>query len=608
MSFMFKPYPYEDLSPINRPDIPSAAAAQIVSGTEEVCKTLSLLPLRHFESGNAEPYIFCMDGFIGTQWQDSVERIEKILKGAGVDVEIIDFQQVFKSPQEVEEMLQENLPQDREIDPILLFGKIFEGTYEDFFDARKFESLRTRLAEIKNSTGRQAVFVYGYGSAVMQLRPFYDAILYYDLTPYEMTLRINRGEVSNLGRADGHEYRRFYYVDFEVAYRLRDELLLDAVDYYIDGNKLDRLILLPKAAFDAVTSQLVKYPFRCKPIYMEGIWGGHFFKHLRNLPKEMKNCAWIFELIPNEVSILVEVGPHLLDIPFLTFVKKEGVALMGQEIVERFGGIFPVRFNYDDTYHSNGNMSIQVHPTSEYAAQTFNEQFQQDEAYYVVATGHEAKTYLGFKEEVNIDQFFSDVRESEETKRPVDYQKYIHSVPSKPGVQILLPAGTIHASGRNQVVLELGSCTMGSMTFKQYDYVRVDSNGNLRPIHINHGINVIQRHRRSKWVEEHLVPAPKLVEDGDGWKEFIVGEYETIFFSLRRLEFEKECNQDTRNEFHVLTLIDGENVLVQSLDNPKYCFEQRFLEIVVVPANIGRYVIKNLGTEPVRMHKVKLKD
>ena len=67
--------------------------------------------------------------------------------------------------------------------------------------------------------------------------------------------------------------------------------------------------------------------------------------------------------------------------------------IMGQHCLEEFDGYFPVRFNYDDTWHSNGNMSVQVHPDEDFVIENYDEFGRQDEAYYVIATGHGAKTY-----------------------------------------------------------------------------------------------------------------------------------------------------------------------------------------------------------------------
>ena len=183
----------------------------------------------------------------------------------------------------------------------------------------------------------------------------------------------------------------------------------------------------------------------------------------------------------------------------------------------------------------------------------------------------------------------------------------MNSVESRPGMQFLLPAGTIHASGRNQMVLEIGSLTMGSYTFKLYDYLRLDLDGKPRPIHSFHGEKVLEPDRRAGWVKGNLVQAPRLVRNGEDWAEYIVGEHDLMYFSLRRLEFQRQIEDDTDGNFHVLTLVDGEKVCVCAKDDPTRCYEMNWLDIVVVPATIGEYVIKNLKDHPVCIHKTHLK-
>lgn len=281
---------------------------------------------------------------------------------------------------------------------------------------------------------------------------------------------------------------------------------------------------------------------------------------------------------------------------------------MGKECVEKFGGYFPIRFNYDDTYHSSGNMSIQVHSGHEYNVNNYNEHGRQDESYYVVATGHGAKTYIGFNDDINPDEFISEAKRSEKESTAIDYEKYISHVQSNPGVQIMIPAGTIHSSGRNQVVMEIGSLTVGSYTYKMYDYLRTDLDGFPRPIHTWHGERSLCKERKKSWVEKNLVKQPVLVRSGDRWAEYIVGEHDLLYFSLRRLEFEHIIEDNTNGKFHVLNLVDGEKVKVYSKDNPEFSYIQNYLDIIIVPANVGEYAIENLGNQPVCIHKTMLKD
>jgi hypothetical protein len=178
----------------------------------------------------------------------------------------------------------------------------------------------------------------------------------------------------------------------------------------------------------------------------------------------------------------------------------------------------------------------------------------------------------------------------------------------------MLPAGTIHSSGRNQVILEIGSLTIGSYTYKMYDYLRLDFDGKQRPIHTRLGEMNVRQDRRHSVIHdpespEYIVQEPRLDAEGEGWKEFILGENPQMYISLRRLEFDKRCRQDTKGEkFHVLTLVDGDRVRVQSVKHPERSFEMDYMDIVCVPADMGAYEIVNLGAEPIRVHKTTLRE
>jgi len=615
MSFMFNPHPYDDPTAVNRPGLTEETIRSIISGTKETAEYISNLLISRATEKSGTNLIVGMDGYIGAQWEQIINLISQNLKTKSIKVIIIDFAKTFRTSEQLEREFAKYLDMDRKKDPVLLFGKLFKGGYEDLLDAYKLDILDKKLKSAKagSSNEGEVIIVYGCGCTIKALRSVYDYILYFDVTPKKVMLRARNGLFSNLGddtaRPIKELMRRLYYVDFEVAGHLRWDLIKnDAIDIYLASDDPNEVKLIPRKALDSIMSTLVKYPIRCKPVYLEGVWGGHYITNLRNLPDTLRNCAWVFDMIPLEVSIVVEAGSNKLEFPFFTFVQKEGTALMGKDCVKKFGGYFPIRFNYDDSYHSSGNMSVQVHSGHEYNVENYNEHGRQDESYYVVATGHDAKTFIGFNENADPDEFIREVKKSEKEFTPVDYEKYINYIQSKPGIQVMLPAGTIHSSGRNQVVLEIGSLTVGSYTYKMYDYLRNDLDGIPRPIHSWHGERVLRKERTTSWVNENLVQQPRLIRNGDGWAEYIVGEHDLLYFSLRRLEFEKAIEDDTKGKFHVLNLVDGEKVVVQSIDDPELSYTQNYLDIVVVPANMGKYTIKNLGNQPVCVHKTMLKD
>ena len=614
---MYNPFPFDDPKPVNRPELSKQTVDAVVAGgTPSVAKRFAAPVIDKAREANQ---IVAFDGYATADWKLFLNLLARECKAAGVEFVSIDQNaECFKSGREIDDMIDPLLIWDTEVDPTLLYGKIYKGGYEGILDEDKTKAFEEKVAGLRNGSGK-VVAVYGYGCLIPRFRDLYDVKCFFDLTPKTSILRIRRGEYSNIGkeRPDliNRVIRRCYYCDFEMSVCSRRELLKNsAIDFYFLSDDPQNIQMLPFGAFADICAQLVKYPFRAKPCYLEGVCGGSYMKKLRNLPDNMRNAAWVFDFIPMEVSVLVEVGNEKLDINFCSFVCKEGVNLMGEGCVNKFHGYFPIRFNWDDSYHSTGNMSIQCHSGSAYNREHYGEFGRQDESYYVCVTGHDAKTFIGFRDDADIPQFFREIEAADKEHKPCDYMKYVNYEESRPGLQVMLPAGTIHSSGRNQVILEIGSLTIGSYTYKMYDYLRLDFDGKQRPIHTRLGEENVAQHRRASVIHDpespdYIVQKPRVAVEGDGWKEIILGENEQLYFSLRRLDFEKTCRQDTCGErFHVLSLVDGDQVLVRSVAHPERCFKMDFLDIVCVPADMGEYEIVNLGKEPVMVHKTMLRD
>lgn len=615
MSFMYNPFPYDDPKPVNRPELSEKTVESICSGAPAAAKEFVATIERQ---ARTEGVVVALDGYTTADWTVFVNLMARELTILGIGWETVDANKAtLKDGKEIDAIIDPLLIWDTKIDPTLLYGKIYKGGYQGLLDENRVEAFRKSVPEAK-APGK-VVIVYGYGCLIPELRDLFDVKCFFDLTPKTSMLRIRRGEYANLGKerpdAINRVIRRCYYCDFENAVHNRKELWDNKIPdwYFIDGEQ-GRLQMMPFQTFADICAQLVKYPFRAKPCYLEGVWGGTYMKKLRNLPKEMRNAAWVFDFIPMEVSVLVKAGDELLDINYCSFVHKEGVNLMGEDCVKKYHGYFPIRFNWDDSYHSTGNMSIQCHSGGKFNIENYNEFGRQDESYYVVVTGHEAKTFIGFRDDADIPEFFKELEAADTEHKPCDYMKYVSYEDSVPGLQVMLPAGTIHSSGRNQVILEIGSLTIGSYTYKMYDYLRLDFDGKQRPIHTHLGELNVRQDRRTSVIHdpaspEYIVQKPRLDASGDGWEEYILGENPQMYISLRRLEFEKCCEQDTKGErFHVLTLVDGEKVRVRSVEHPERHFDMDFMEIVCVPADMGKYVIENLGKEPIRIHKTCLRD
>ena len=144
------------------------------------------------------------------------------------------------------------------------------------------------------------------------------------------------------------------------------------------------------------------------------------------------SCAWAFEAVAPDMSLIVNVDHINLEIPFVTLLSRERKRIMGEEATKKFGWFFPVRIHYDDSF-DGGNMAIQVHPNGSYVKKHFNESVGQHEAYYIIKTRSGSKVYLGLKEEINLKDFYEKAKRARDEKIPPDYENYVNSIPSTPG-------------------------------------------------------------------------------------------------------------------------------------------------------------------------------
>lgn len=604
MSFMFKPLAYDDTQAVNHVVLPEYIKNDVTEDNDEIVRRLADC----MEQAEKDTFSSLgIDGYVSAPFQLLVEELKKELESRGHKVSVISMEQLYKTEEEINALTAESLPLNYEDDPVLLFGRLYRGKVDDFVDGAKAGAfLEKRKGEYR--------VLYGLGSLCEMIREESGIKVYIDVTPKLAAIRAREEQYANIGDKKARPFsllmRRNYYVDFEVTIKLRKELISEHVlDFYLLGNWDDHYMMMTEDSADAILSQLVKQPFRAKPVYLEGIWGGEFIRKVRNIPQNIAgNIAWVFDFIPMEVSIVVDVDGRMVDFPFSTFVQRKGLEMMGKKCLEEFEGYFPIRFNYDDTWHSDGNMSVQVHPDEDFVIDHYDEFGRQDEAYYVVATGHGAKTYCGFKGDGK--EFLELAKQSEKTHEMLDYQQYINSVESIPGRQIMLPAGTVHASGRNQLILELGSLTIGSYTYKVYDYNRKDKNGQTRPIHTKNAEQVLHFERDPQWVKEHIAIEPILLKEGKDYKEYIVGRTELMYYETHRIELNTHGIYEGENngQFTVLTVVDGEQVKIYSKSRPEFSYTAKFLDIVTVPANIHDYVIESESYQPSVVHKVILRD
>ena len=470
------------------------------------------------------------------------------------------------------------------------FGYMTRLSYTDFIDNEKVEQLRQKIEESKG-----LILVYGHGATCIAEE--YDCLVYADMARWEIQLRQRKNEVCNLGvknagESAGSQYKRGYFVDWRVCDKLKQELF-DKADFWLDTNKSKEPKMIMAQTLLVGLDTIAKMPFRMVPYFDPGPWGGQWMKEVCGLDPEKENFAWSFDGVPEENSLLFEIDNEIFETPCINLVFYKSNELLGEAVVSRFGREFPIRFDLLDTM-DGGNLSLQVHPTTQYIRDTFGMQYTQDESYYMLDAKQDATVYLGVKTGIDSIDMLADLKESQESGSVFNAENYINIFPAKKHDHFMIPNGTIHCSGANSMVLEI-SATPYIFTFKLYDWQRLGMDGNPRAINIEHGSKVIQWKRDTEYCLENLVGQVEVIAEGDGWREERTGLHKNEFIETRRHWFSKTVTHHTGESVNVLNLVEGKEVLIESPSNSFQPFVVHYAETFIVPAAVGEYRIRPFG-------------
>lgn len=497
----------------------------------------------------------------------------------------IDTEKCVKPEVEILEMTHPDVTDDR------IFGKITGLTMADFLDAAR---VKTAQSEIE-STDSGTILIAGYGAALVRDTP--DLLVYADMARWEIQLRMRANEVSNLGTHNPNDtfetkYKRGFFVDWRVCDRLKVGLL-DKIDYLLDTNSRQNPKLISGSALRKGLENASTRPFSLVPFFDPGPWGGQWMKEHCDLDRSMENFAWCFNCVPEENSLLLEIDDDTVEIPAVNLVFYKPEALMGKAVYDRFGAEFPIRFDFLDTV-DGGNLSLQVHPSDDYIRKTFRMPYTQDESYYMLEAKPGAEVYLGLKKSTDPKQMFEDLRRAEKGDKPFDADRYTSRWPAKKHDHFLIPAGTIHCSGKDCMVLEI-SATPYIFTFKLWDWGRLGMDGRPRPINISHGEKVIEWDRTEDWVKKNLINRFETLSENGVVKEERTGLHEFEFIETRRHWFKSKVLHKANGSVHVFNLVEGEEALVESTDRSFEPFPVHYAETFVVPASVSEYSIRPYG-------------
>lgn len=543
----------------------------IVQGWLDICASLeeclSVYPVLGF------------DFYAGVHEDEVIREIGRLSP-----VVFINTRDLMRSESDIKAMTERFMTDD------VLFGYVTNLSMNDYFDPEKLKKAREEVLAAK---GR--VVVVGSGAAMVV--PAEATLVYVDMARWEIQQRFRRHEVKALGvdnRKDAVslQYKRGYFNDWRICDKYK-EGLFEKVDFWLDTHMAGEPKMIDKDTFFKGIDETAKSPFRVVPFFDPAPWGGQWMKEVCGLDPEKENYGWCFDCVPEENSLFLEVNGVRFELPSVDLVLLRTRELLGEPVEARFGKDFPIRFDFLDTV-GGGNLSVQVHPTTQFIRENFGMHYTQDESYYLLDAKEGATVYLGLKTGIDKDEMIDDLRKAQQGEMVFDAEKYVNKLPAKKHDHYLIPGGTVHCSGSEALVLEISS-TPNLFTFKLWDWQRLGLDGKPRPINVERGKEVIDWKRDTEYVKQKLANHLTDIAQGDGWREERTGLHPNEFIETRRHWFTKPVTHHTNHSVNVLNLIEGEEAVIESPSGAFKPFVVHYAETFIIPACIGEYTISPYG-------------
>lgn len=213
------------------------------------------------------------------------------------------------------------------------------------------------------------------------------------------------------------------------------------------------------------------YPLKFKTIFKDKIWGGDKISTFLNKDfSPLSNCGETWEIsgVKSDVSI---VKNGLLEGESLSaLLEKFKSELVGESVYNRFGNEFPLLVKFID---ANDDLSIQVHPDDELAKKRHNS-FGKTEMWYIIQADEGAKLIAGFNQEVNESIYLDKLNNGK-------LNEILNEEEAEAGDVFFLPAGRVHTIGKGLLIAEIQQTS--DITYRIYDFDRVDDKGNKRELH-----------------------------------------------------------------------------------------------------------------------------
>ena len=531
--------------------------------------------------------------------QQLCESLAERIQALGHTVTVKKTNELFLPQDRIREYKQQYITDDPG------FGYVnSDGRIEDLLDLEHVSEMRSYLEK-----SNDVVILAGAGAATELLEGCFDIVCFMDITREPMLWKMWDGELVPFAADEPdsqYAWKEYYYCDYYLLHHQKKHVL-GIMDFYLESISYETLKLIPRDAYDEMMQALLKQPIKQIKEFQPGPWGAYRYRDLFNVPGLGCN-AWN-RLASPELGVLIDVGREQnIEIPLMSLMQY-GKELCGEYLHTKYPDLFPLEIWLDDGYFPEPqpaeriSMPIHNHPGSDYVKKHFNEPLGRYETYYIAEAYEGANTWMGFKDDADLEEWERKCRESGNLEAIDDWKEYIANHVSSEGDLYLIPPGTVHGHGGNQMVLEMDTCPSIAGTeysFFEYDFARNTWNnieqtmsGAPMRMHLEHAFDN-EKWCRESYVNRFLRATKKVTE----WNnEYSRDEYSTLPqmpFAIERLHFYQHAVNDTQGKFmHILTLTVGTSVRITSRRDPSRFTCLNRLQSAIIPAAFGEYDIIN---------------
>lgn len=309
------------------------------------------------------------------------------------------------------------------------------------------------------------------------------------------------------------------------------------------------------------------YPIHFQPILKERIWGGNKLQSLgKKLPSDNIGESWEISMIATDVNIVTNgVYKEKSLAELIDLYPNE---ILGTKVYQKYGKQFPLLFKFLD---AKTDLSIQLHPNDELAKKRHNS-FGKTEMWYVMQADENARIILGFKEDSSPEEYLNHLKNK--TLPTVLQEFYV-----KKGDVFFIETGTIHAIGGGILLAEIQQTS--DITYRVYDWDRVDAQGNERELHVDLALKAIDYNKKD--------PKIAYVKVNDK----AVNLVDCPFFTTNIISLTSSCEITKNNDcFLVYICTEGNAVLL--VENQR--FQIKHGDTILVPAQLNTFALQGNAT------------